>query len=68
MCILEFSKVLMYEFHYDYIKSKYDNKSKLLLTNTDSLWYEMKLDDVYEDFSCDRDMFDFSNCSTNSKY
>ena len=26
MWILELSKVLMYEFHYDYIKSKYDNK------------------------------------------
>ena len=29
MCILELGKVLMYEFHYDYIKKKYDNKSKL---------------------------------------
>ena len=30
MCILELGKVLMYDFHYDYInKNKYDNKSKL---------------------------------------
>ena len=29
MCILEMSNVLMYELHYDYIKNKYDNKSKL---------------------------------------
>ena len=36
MCILELSKVLMYESHYGYIKNKYDNKSKLLFTNTDS--------------------------------
>ena len=28
MCILELSKVLMYKFHYDYIKNKYDNNSK----------------------------------------
>ena len=31
MCILELSKVLIYEFHYDYIKNKYDNKSKTII-------------------------------------
>ena len=40
MCILDLSKVLMCEFHYDYIKNRYDNKSKLLFTGTDSLMYE----------------------------
>ena len=43
MCILELSKVLMYKFHYDYGKNEYDNKSKLLFTDTDSLMYEIKL-------------------------
>ena len=33
MCVLELSKMLMYEFDYDYIKNKYDNKSKLLFTH-----------------------------------
>ena len=61
MCILELSKVLMYVFHFDYIKNKYGNKSTLLFTNTDSLMYEFKTEDVYE-------MFDFSNYSTKSKY
>ena len=61
MCMLEFSKVLMYEFHYDYIKNKYDKKSKLLFIDTDSLMYEIKTEDVYEDFSSDKEMFDFSN-------
>ena len=35
MVILELSKVLMYEFHVDYIKNKYDHKSKLLFTESD---------------------------------
>ena len=35
MCILKLSNVLMHEFHYDYIKNKYDNKSKPLFTDTD---------------------------------
>ena len=36
ICILELSKVLMYEFHYDYIKNKYGNNSRLLFRGTDS--------------------------------
>ena len=63
MCSLELSKVLMYEFHYDYIKNKYGNNSKLLFTDTDSLVYQIKTDDVYEDFSNNKGMFDFSNYS-----
>ena len=68
MCSLELSKVLTYEFHYDYIKNKYDNKSKLLFTDTDSLMYKIKTEDVYEDFSSDKEIFDFSSYSTKSKY
>ena len=68
MCILELSKVLIYEFHFDYIKIKYGNNSRLLFTDTDSLMYKIKTEDVYEDFSNDKEMFDFSNYSTKSKY
>ena len=57
----------MHKFHYDYIKNKYDNKSKLLFTDTDSN-YEIKTEDVFEDFSSDKEMFDFSNYLTKSKY
>ena len=42
MCILNFSKVFMCEFHFDYIKDKYGNKSRLLFTDTGSLMYEIK--------------------------
>ena len=58
----------MYRFHYDYIKNKYDNKWKILLTDTDSLMYETKTEDVYKDFSGNKEMFDLSNCSTKWKY
>ena len=40
----------MYEFHNDYIKNKYGNNSILLLNGTESLMYEIKVEDVYEDF------------------
>ena len=56
MCILELSKVLMYEFHCNYIKNKYDNKSKLSITYTNSLMYEIKTEDVYEDFSSNKEI------------
>ena len=68
MCILELNKVFMYNFHYDYIKNKYGNKSKLLFTDTDSLMYEIKTADVYEDFNSNKEIFDFINYSTKSKY
>ena len=58
-CILELSKVLMYEFHYDYIKNKYCNNSGLLFTDTDSLMYEIKTEDVYKDFNNNKEIFDF---------
>ena len=67
MCILDLSKELMYEFYDDYIKNKYDNNSRLLFTYTDSLMCEIKTKYVYEDFSIDEEIFDFSNYSTKSK-
>ena len=59
---------MIYNFHYDYIKDKYDSKSKLSFTGTDSFMCEIKTEDVYKDFSNDKEMFDFSNYSTKSKY
>ena len=55
MCILELNKVLMYEFHYDYIKNKYGDNSRLLFTDTDSLMYEIETEDFYKDFGNDKE-------------
>ena len=68
MCILDLRIVLMGEFHDDNIKNKYGNNPILLFTNTDSLMYGIKTEDIYEDFSKDKDMFEFSNCSVRWKY
>ena len=54
MCILQLTKMLMYKFHYDYIKNKYDNSSKLSFTDTDSLMYEIKTEPAYKDFSSNK--------------
>ena len=59
--------MLMYEFHYDYIKNKYDSNSELLFTDSITI-YKIKAKDVYQDFSTDKEMFDFSNYSAKSKY
>ena len=73
MCLLYLGKVLMYEFHYDYSKNKYGNKSRLLFTDVDSLIYEIKTEadfhaNVHADFSKDKKMFDFNNYLAKSKF
>ena len=50
------------------IKNKYGSNSRLLFTNTDSLMYEVKTEDLYDDFITDKEMLDFCNRSTESKY
>ena len=68
MCILDLSKTLMYNFHYNYIKRQYDDKVKLLFTDTDSLTYEIEADDVYLDFWKDKHLFDNSDYPQESIY
>ena len=53
MCILDVSKVLMYDFHYNYIKPKYNERALLLMTDTDSLCYEIETEDFYKDIAGD---------------
>ena len=68
MCILELSKTRMYDFHYNYIKSQYGDKARLLFTDTDSLMYEIEADDVYQDFWKDKHLFDNSDYPKNSPF
>ena len=68
MCILDLSKTLMYDFHYNYIKKKYNNRARLLFTDTDSLTYEIEAEDVCKDFWNDKDMFDNSDYPERSPY
>ena len=65
--VLELSKLLMYDFHYNYFKEKYD--ARLLFTDTDSLVYEIKIvDDIYKKIDSDKHLFDFSNYPKGSKF
>ena len=68
LCMLDLSKRLMYDFHYNCIKKKYGDRAKLLLTDTDSLTYEIEAEDVYKNFWNDKDMLDNIDCPENSPY
>ena len=60
--ILDLSKIVMYEFHYDYMKQKYINDNlTLCYMDTDSLIYSIKTDDFHKDIADDvKDRFDTS--------
>ena len=62
LSILELNKILVYEFWYDYLKSKYGEKAKLCYMDTDSFIVSIKTDDIYEDIAEDVETrFDTSN-------
>ena len=64
--VLELRKWLIYDFHYNFIKKHFD--AKLLFIDADSLTYEIKSENVYEEFSKHKHLFDFSNYPEDSKF
>ena len=68
MSILNISKILMYEFWYDFINPKYGDRAKLCYTDTDSFIIYIKTEDFFEDISNDVERwFDTSNYDKNDK-
>ena len=67
MAILDISKMLMYEFWYDYINPKYGDRAKLCYTDTDSLIINIKTEDFRKIFLMMLRWFDTSNYDKNDK-
>ena len=51
--ILDLSKIVMYEFHYDYMLPKYNDNIQLCYMDTDSLVYDIITEDFYADIADD---------------
>ncbi|XP_050531437.1 uncharacterized protein LOC126900047 [Daktulosphaira vitifoliae] len=66
--VLEISKTIIYDFHYNFMKKMYGDKCKLVYTDTDSLCYEIQMVDVYDDMKKNISKFDASNYDPNNVY
>ena len=63
--ILETSKLYMYQFWYDHLKNKYNNKVQLAYTDTDSFIIYVETDDIYKDMLEYKNLYDFSEYPIN---
>ncbi|XP_018048173.1 PREDICTED: uncharacterized protein LOC108687081 [Atta colombica] len=68
MCILDISKVCLYEFHYEYMLPLFRNKCKIMYTDMDSLIYYIECEDVYETMKRDIARFDTSDYPADNVY
>ncbi|XP_043264093.1 uncharacterized protein LOC122404229 [Colletes gigas] len=68
MCILDISKVCLYEFHHDYMLPTHSDKCKIMYTDTDSLIYHIECDNIYELMIRDIARFDTSDYPSDNRY
>ena len=66
LTVLELSKWLMYDFHYNFIKKNFN--AELLFNDTNSLTYQIKSEDVYQEFFKWKDLFEFSKYPKDLKF
>ena len=55
----------MYQFWYEHLKNKYNNKVELIYTDTDSFIIQVETDDIYKDMFEDKNLYDFSEYPIN---
>ena len=68
MCILDISKICLYEFHHEYMFPLHAQNCKILYTDTDSLIYHIRCDDIYETMKHNIDRFDTSDYPIDNAY
>ena len=61
------AKCFMYGHHYNHVIKKYGHSAKLMTTDTDSLLYHIKTEDLYDDMKKDMHLYDFSNYPKGNK-
>ena len=66
-CILETSNLHMYQFWYDHLKNKYNNKVELIYTDTDSFIIQVETDNIYKDMLENKNLYDFSDYPINHR-
>ena len=65
---LELSKLVMYDFHYNFIKKEYPGeRSKLCFTDTDSFLYKLQTNDIHADILANNERFDLSEYKDNHR-
>ncbi|XP_076383749.1 uncharacterized protein LOC143260999 [Megalopta genalis] len=68
MSVLDISKLHLYDFHYGYMLPNFQERCRILYTDTDSLIYQIICDDAYEMIKRDIHRYDTSNYDRNNVY